>query len=211
VYGEGLAALPSDSLSDWTSYADYVVDAVATRVDRAQPTADALASGEGLAVRLVTLQVSDVLWKSPTAHPRPATLVIPDGGYLFGPDRPERQLVFADTVTLEVGHHYLMPIFYDEHFHPAWQGLNASTFLAFDNGVAGQGSELIGEDRSPVTAAKAAADPRDSRRTLWGRGAPTIRASLAAAKPDALAATNAHLPPSVRYQLALREQRSPRK
>lgn len=211
VYAEGLAALPSDSLSDWTSYADYVVDAVATRVDRSRLTADEIASGEGLAVRLVTMQVSEILWTSPTAHPQPATLVIPDGGYLLKPDKPERQLVTADTVTLEVGHHYLMPIFYDQHFHPAWQGLNAATFLPFDDGVAGRGTELIGADRQPVTALKAAADPRDSRRTLWGRNAPTIRASLAAAKPDPVAANHADLPPSVRYQTALREHRSTQK
>ena len=204
VVADSLAALPADSLSDWTTYSDYVVDAVATRVERTQPSAEEVAAGEGLSVRLVTLKVTDVVWKAPAAHPQPAALVIPDGGWLFAKGRPERQLLSGDSVSLEVGHHYLIPIFYDETFKPAWQGLQASAILPFDNGVAGQGGQIIGPDQQPVTALKAAADPRESRRGLWGKGATAIASSLAAAKPDAHADTS--LPPTARYQKALRQR-----
>jgi hypothetical protein len=201
VVADGLAALPSDSLTDWTSYSDYVVDAVVTKVTRAEPTAEETRSGKGLAVRYVTLAISRVLWSAPHAHARPGTLVLPDGGWLLEAGRPEREVMAGDAARLEAGHHYLMPIFYDETFHPAWQGLAPQAFLPFDDGVAGRGMPIYGDDLKQVDAAR---DPHQSRRALWGKDTTGIETALAAAKPDARAQANAGLPPSARYQAAIR-------
>jgi hypothetical protein len=175
---------------------------VATQVTRGVPTADEIRAGKGLAVRFVTMKISRVLWSAPHPHARPATLVIPDGGWLFETGKPERELVAGDAARLEPGHHYLMPIFYDETFHPAWQGLAPATFLPFDDGVAGQGVPVYGEDLKPVDAAR---DPHQSRRALWGKDAAGIEATLVATRPDANALAHADLPPSARYQAAIRK------
>jgi hypothetical protein len=197
-----MAVLPSETLSDWTSYSDYVVDAVATQVTRGRPSNAEIQAKEGLAVRFVTLKVAGVLWSAPKAHARPDSLLVPDGGWLFKEGQSERQLLIPDSVHFEVGHHYLMPIFYDESFSPAWQGLYSSAFLPFDNGVVGQGETIYGNDQKPIDATR---DARESRRTLWGKDATGIAASLASAKPDKIALAHADLPPTARYRLVIKK------
>ena len=95
-----------------------------------------------------------------------------------------------------------MPIFYDETFSPAWQGLYSSAFLPFDNGVVGQGEALYGKGRQLVDVAQ---DTRESRRGLWGKDTAAVQATLRSAKPDAVALAHADLPPTARYRMVIKK------
>lgn len=190
-----LEVLPSATLTDWVTYVDRVVSATVIDITRMEATQEEYEAGEGLEGRVVTLRLDDTLWESERAHDLDETFTVPSGAWLFGEDREERRLTFPGVVQLERDHSYLLPMFYDESFDPAWQGISSSAVFPFDDGVVGQGETILDHDRKPIAPEQLT----EAGRTLWGLDRDAVAELLAAAEPHPAAAEYADLPPVERY------------
>jgi hypothetical protein len=74
IMARGTDHLPSQTATDWTSYADQVVVVTAAAQQSVPPTQQELARGEGVIGRTVTLKIDKVLWSRDDApKPAPAT------------------------------------------------------------------------------------------------------------------------------------------
>ncbi|WP_111721439.1 hypothetical protein [Homoserinimonas sp. OAct 916] len=189
---DALEVLPGETLTDWVTYLDRVVSAKVTTISRGELAPEEVEAGEGLEIRNVTLQITDTLWKSEQAHDIGETVTIASGGWLVGQNLDDRRLILTGAVQLEMDHSYLLPLFYDESFDPAWQGLSNTAILPFDYGVIGQGEVFAGERGH-------AARSTEATRALWGLDRAAVVNTLAATKPNPAAAEYAHLPPVQRY------------
>ena len=156
---EGSDRLPSETASDWVTYADYVVIVHAAAEEVQKPTAGEVKRGEGSVLRKVTMTVDKVLWSSPSTKIAP-----PDGsfsylafGYAFTNGNFDRQtpMVANDEPRFEVGHTYIMALTWQadrctpgDYVAGEWRGLGSDGALPFDGAVIGNG-EFEGQSVKP--------------------------------------------------------------
>ncbi|MGI8578380.1 MAG: hypothetical protein ACR2KG_10815 [Nocardioidaceae bacterium] len=81
--GEAAEALPSDTATDWVTYADHLVTVHVTGVADDGPSQQELAAGEGLIGRTVTMQVDEKLWSRTGSPELPETLTWNESGWSF--------------------------------------------------------------------------------------------------------------------------------
>ncbi|MFL1382363.1 MULTISPECIES: hypothetical protein [unclassified Nocardiopsis] len=149
----GVDHLPSETASDWVTYADHVVVVSVAAEKEIPPTELEIARGEGLIGRELTLDVETVLWSQEDAPPAPDTWTYPALGYVFteGDIDGRTPMALAGHPRVESGHRYIMAIVWEEARcspgdvpDPAgWRGLGQGSEVPFDDGVIGQG-ELEG-------------------------------------------------------------------
>ncbi|HEY9477227.1 MAG TPA: hypothetical protein VIQ26_02235 [Microbacteriaceae bacterium] len=194
-------ALPGSTLSDWVSYADYVVEAVATEATMLPPTEQDLQ--QGLSIRMVSMTVDSVVWRSASpTHEPPSTFSMDFGGWTHHKGQPVVPFRMADAVKLEIGHTYLLPLVYGVT-SSGWEALGPYAILPFDSQVVGHGETILGASGFPSDPMS---EPGSARAELWNRGLSQAKAVIESAKPDRIAAQYAELSPVERYHKVLEEK-----
>jgi hypothetical protein len=177
--------LPADDLADWVSYADAVIAVTVTNEVELPPSPEEAATGEGLLVRDVTVQVDDMLWSHPRARNLPAEgFVFTTLGWTIddGSKTPARA---EGAERLEVGGRYVMPIVYwtqDDQWGPI--APSAVVRLDADNRLPAASLEGRLEDATVPTSGLALAD---------------LSGMLASTAPDPVAEANRDVDPVTRY------------
>ncbi|MHC5260811.1 hypothetical protein ACYSUO_23255 [Streptomyces sp. UC4497] len=187
---------PSQTASDWVTYADHVVAVTATAEQESPPTASEIERGEGLIGRKVTLRTDDVLWSRPgVSKAPPNSWQRPSVGWQFheGDTDNRIKMVKADSPRIEVGHSYLIAIAWEDvscSGNGQWRGLGEGSTLPYDGDVIGQG-ELEGRVQSAAQALRAEAgeDPnRGLEEEMAGRTATDLVQELKAVQPASASA-----------------------
>ncbi|MCG5435159.1 hypothetical protein [Micromonospora foliorum] len=196
ILGDAVDNLPSQTASDWVTYADHVVVVTATSETVTPPTPTEIARGEGLIGRQVSLRIDDVLW-SRAGAPKPAPHVWEYSafGWQFteGDTSHRTRMALRDRPRVEVGHRYVMAMVWEEarcsagdEPEPAqWRGLGEGSEIPYDNNTIGQG-ELEGRAQTAVEARQMAAEAGPNlglKHELAGSGAALLASKLKAAAP----------------------------
>ncbi|MGH3447250.1 MAG: hypothetical protein ACRDP4_06465 [Nocardioidaceae bacterium] len=195
VLAHGADRFPSQTASDWVTYADYVVAVSAVAEEEIPPTKEALAHGEGVILREMTLKVDQVLWARGGARkPAPASFTWTAFGWTFtdGSTANRTEMAGAGEPRIETGHRYIMAIDWQParcapgDFIPGqWRGLGDGSTVPFDGKSIGKG-EMQGKEQT-VAQARAAADPTDPnyglKDRMAGRGAGALAKVLSSATP----------------------------
>lgn len=174
---------PSESLSDWVSYAQQV--SVLTVLSEAQvpPPDEVWQRKEGYIGRIVTVRIDHDLWVAPGATPVHGEQQMLDWGWLL---KGERLTPFSKAM-LQPGEQYVVP-------------------LASSRGKLGS----ISVSAIRISGASVAADVVSDQawiRELGGQSLRQLEASLRAAVPDPVAVRFAHMDPADRVE-AVRAARS---
>lgn len=148
--------LPSETATDWTTYADYVAVVTVSAQHELPPTDTELSQGQGLILRSITVDVKNVLWSTPAARDLPRTFEQLAFGWKFGNgDVNDREKVGVNGASrMEVGHTYIMAVQWTnarcspgDKVPAGWRGLGAASTLPYDNQIVGQG-EMEGAVRT---------------------------------------------------------------
>lgn len=165
---------PSETATDWVTYADHVVEVTPVTETRIEPNQEEVDRGEGLILRDVKLRVDRVLWSSEEAtKTAPQTFNWTAHGWMFGGGEDDDSSVLTEMAgegqpRIELGHHYIMAIEWQEprcgtddgDIPGQWRGLGSGSTLPYDASTIGQG-EFEGTVRSTDTARAAAAERAD--------------------------------------------------
>lgn len=196
VRAHGVSAFPGETVQDWATYGDYVVEWSVASERRLPPTAEEVQHNEGTITRLVTAQTTKVVWKragAPSTLTAPQTLELANEGWVFhGTD--EKPFVMDDSPRLDVGKRYLAVLSY--------------TDLSLGGSSTPSGAEWIAVDWVPlnssgvVTVPAATSDePADSTSTeLAGKSSTAVQNVLNGAAVPAAAKSNMSIDPVLRYQ-----------
>ncbi|CAI9386125.1 hypothetical protein MICABA_00197 [Microbacterium sp. T2.11-28] len=196
MLSEGLDALPSETLTDWVSYADVVAVVRVGKESRGELTSDEEQAGEGLELRCVDLTIVDTLWTGPRGVAPDHEITVSPNAWVVSAGEKDRLLVFAEASHMEIGHDYLVPLVRDDAFDPAWQALSITSVLPFDGAVVGQGEVLLDE-----AGAKAPLEELShATQSLWGAGREEVIRLLDSTPPDAIAEELSSLPPTARFR-----------
>lgn len=193
VVGHGMELLPSETLTDWVTYADAVVTVKVVDTRRGELSADEQEAGEGLELRSVTLEVADVIWRSGRGADTPTQMTWSYGGWVVSADDEERRFLIEDAVQLDASHEYLVPILFGGLPEDQWNPLAAPAILSFDGGVAGAGEAVFTSEEGEPHRSSAAKE-------LWGLDLSAVADILANTAPDPAAADFMDLPALERYQ-----------
>jgi hypothetical protein len=204
VEASGVTLLPDESLADWVTYADAVVTVQAVSERKLAESAEESAAGEGLSVRMVTLQVDKVLWAAEGSDPIPTTFEIPHGGWIFH-GKEEARLLLEDSVALELGHTFVVPIYLDESFDNEWQALSPRTIIPFDSERVGKGAD---EDASRFAAASEATRVQS---LAPGLSKADVQRRLSSVKADPLAEKHPSLTHRALYEAILQDANTAQK
>lgn len=191
VAASGSDRLPSETASDWVTYADYVVVATPTAQKEIPPTKGEVEHGEGLIQRRVSLRVDDVLWSSDAAtkpSPKSFSWTAPGWQFTDGSTSKREKMAVADSPRIELGHTYIMAIDWEParctpgDFVPAqWQGLGAGSVVPFDDHVIGKGEM---EGRTQTVAQALAAPNYGLGDRMAGQSASALVQALRSAKTE---------------------------
>lgn len=179
---------PSQTISDWVTYADYVA-VVTVQTDKLrEPTKAEVQRGEGDMLRDLTLSIDTVLWTNPVGTTKlPATIdweaigsAFSDGG------KVTTQLAIRNAPRMELGHTYVLALYRhaqvcsegDER-EAFWDGLGGEGILPYDEQSIGEG-ESQGVSQG-IANAKTQTGTIESE--FAGRDAKTLADSLMTAKP----------------------------
>lgn len=196
VVSEGLDALPSETLTDWVSYADAVAVVRVSKESRGELTSDEEQAGEGLELRYVDLELVDTLWTGPRGLAPDAQITVSPNAWVVSAGEKDRLLVFAAASRMEVGREYLVPLVHDDAFDPAWQALSITSVLPFDGAVVGQGEVLLDETGATVSQKELS----QAVQSLWGLGREDVIRLLESTSPDATARELSSLAPTDRLR-----------
>lgn len=115
--GEGAAgssAFPADTVQDWVTYGDYLVEVVAVSEQTLSPDENELFEGEGMFRREFTLEVATVLWtRHGVRHRAPTTETMVSGGWQFRNGNLDRRKRVDASHQLVVGRHYVAVLTHD--------------------------------------------------------------------------------------------------
>jgi hypothetical protein len=198
IFGTGESKYPSDSIRDWVTYADFVAVVTPAAEREGDPDPDALKSGIYTVPRSVELSIESMVWESPEAQVQlPPSIDYSAMGRQVSLDErgqpTSSRLVAVGYPRLEIGHDYLMPIYWDDEcvrLGPEWSSLGP---IPFDGGVASVG-EFEGTERTLDDAVKFADSSTDRESplvVLAGLGEQEVSKLVNAAKPD----SNPYHPP----------------
>jgi hypothetical protein len=107
----------SETIPDWASQADVVVKASVVSEAHPPPVDSETVGQPGMELvgRTVTLQVSGVIWQSPSmTRPDPTTFSVEAYGWMQADDGTEREVATEGTSRLEVGHQYVLALIWRE-------------------------------------------------------------------------------------------------
>jgi hypothetical protein len=189
--------LPSESLADWSSFADHLALVTITSERKLQPSADEVAANEGYIPRVITLRIDSIMWSRPQAPAAPAAFEIDLDGWSFhGTVLTPLRLEGEPMMT--VGKQYVMPIV---HLQPSkqvqvagWSPLSPDSIIPLGAGVLGRGDVVPGNQPTAGT-------PRGQ---FDGKSAGDLSAALRGTAPYPAAAGAMNLPPDERAQLVTR-------
>jgi hypothetical protein len=190
--------LPSESLADWSSFADHLAVVTVTSERKLAPSADEVAANEGYIPRVMTLRIDSVLWSRPQAPAKaPAAFDIDLDGWSFhGTALTPLRLEGEPMMT--VGKQYVMPIVYLQPSKnvqlAGWSPLAPDSIIPYEAGVLGRGDVVPG---NPT----AAGTPRGQ---FDGKSAGDLSAVLGRTAPYPAVAGAMNLPPDERAQLVAR-------
>ncbi|KZE90944.1 hypothetical protein [Microbacterium sp. TNHR37B] len=196
VFSEGLDALPSETLTDWVSYADAVVVVRVSTETSGKLTSDEEQAGEGLELRYVDLDILATLWTGPRGLTPDSQITVSPNAWVVSAGEKDRLLVFAEASRMEVGREYLVPLVHDDAFDPAWQALAITSVLPFDGGVVGQGEVLLDETGATVLPEELS----NAAQSLWRAGREDVIRLLESPPPDATAKELSSLAPTDRFR-----------
>ncbi|NGO78597.1 hypothetical protein G6045_23500 [Streptomyces sp. YC504] len=185
---------PSETATDWVTYADHVVVVTPVSEKEIAPAQTELQRGEGLLLRNVELRVGDVLWSRPGATTAPSAFAWTAYGWHFKDGSTANRIKMAGEgdSRLELGHTYVMAIQWEparcsegDSVPAGWRGLGTGSTMPFDGGVLGQG-ESEGKNQS-ATQARALADTSSGvlEEQMAGRTATDLARVLDSAQPVA--------------------------
>src|SRR3712207_6727964 len=104
----GSEAFPSDTVEDWVTYGDYLVELTAASERILPPDEDEVAAGEGLFRRQFTFTVDRVLWRRPGVKREPPTKhQAVSGGWQFKKGNLDSRKRIKDPDQVEVGRRYV--------------------------------------------------------------------------------------------------------
>lgn len=145
----GSSLWPSETLTDWVTYGEYVVVLRPVSIRERRPSPSELENGEGLTTRSATLTVQDVVWsRSPRIHQQPETLTWTLVGSAFSDGKfKHRTPTFTPgESSVVMGHTYLaviamVPALCDaeSRVDARWDALGTGSILPFDNDTVGEG------------------------------------------------------------------------
>lgn len=186
--GEGSDKWPSDTLSDWASYADQL-SVIVVEDERALAPPPPEISG-GYIERRVTLRVDQTLWRRSHAPTVTGRFEMRDYGWLERGAGSRRPVTTVGGVRLAVGERYLAPLVRTDE--GAWTVLTPSSAVT----LAGDSATSRVDVGSPSPALLALKDHHLGE----------VPALFHAAKPDPLAVKYAALPPRARFEAVSRER-----
>lgn len=190
VQAETSNRFPEETLRDWRSYADHVVEFTVTGEEPMKPSAETTARGEGLIPRVITIRVNNTLWSADNAPKLPSTVRMTTAGW-FLEEGTRKLLAYHGAPRVEVGRTYVSPlVFYDHRDNAGWNPLTEGSQLQLDP----DGRVL------PDTLDETATPVRDK---LAGMTASEIAAAVVAQTPDPKSASHANLRPVNRIQAVL--------
>jgi hypothetical protein len=177
--------LPADDLIDWVSYADAVVAVTVTSEAELPPTPEEAATGEGLLLRDVSVQVDETLWSHALSDSLPEDgFVFTAVGWTFNDDSkvPART---EGAERLEVGRRYVMPITYWPQ-DDQWGPIAPSAVVALD-----------AQGRLAASSSGGATD--DATLPISGLALTELAETLASTAPNPVAEANRGLDPVARF------------
>ncbi|WP_137994141.1 hypothetical protein [Streptomyces vilmorinianum] len=194
--------LPSETATDWVTYADHVVVVSAVSERRVPASRAEVERGEGVIGRQVTLKIDKVLWSragAPKAAPKTWDYNATGWQFTDGKVDAPRKMALHERPRVEPGHTYIMAMVWEEARcspgdtpEPArWRGLGAGSEIPYDAGIIGNG-EFEGGTQKVAKAQKAPApvSPLGLDATaavleerLDGQAADVLAAELKSAKP----------------------------
>jgi len=194
----GASALPSNSLQDWATYADYLVEWQATTEGRIPPTPEESTAGEGTITRVVRVESPQVLWRRPSAPDHltvPQYLDVASGGWEF---HGKKERPFEGVAPrLEVGRNYLAVLSFTDLSamstrpdRPEWIALD---YFALDE------RQLVARTTGPCRSAQLEG-------AIAGKSAGEVAASLAVTPVHAAAKRYLDLDPVIRFQRAATDE-----
>lgn len=188
VVGEGSDRFPSETLTEWVSFADQIsVVSVLSERD-ISPPADVLQRGEGYIGRIIAVDVEKTLWRRSEAPAVDATFsTITEGWVLEGGTR--HPFALAGGPRLEVGGRYLMPLVRAPRDGVEWSALSAGATIPLDGGTLAT-TKVFGK---PSTIAEA----------LKGQSLDDLALRLASTSPDPVAKAYWDLAPDARVRAVL--------
>jgi hypothetical protein len=187
------SAIPMDTLQDWVTYGDYLVEFVVVSEERIPPPKEELDRGEGTIGRRITIELSKPFWSRPTLRDglkAPSTIVTGGGFWAFH-GKTEQRVRIDDHDWLAVNSRYLAILSYiDEEYavnpqkspssaSPHWGPL---TYMSYAEGV-------IRSTSAPQL-----------RDTVIGKTGDQLAAILATTQSDPDAAPYMWEDPALRYQ-----------
>jgi hypothetical protein len=190
--------LPSESLADWSSFADHLALVTITSERKLPPSADEVAANEGYIPRVITLRIDSVLWSRPQAPAKaPAAFDIDLDGWSFhGATLTPLRLEGEPMMT--VGKQYVMPIVYLQPSKnvqiAGWSPLSPDSIIPYEAGVLGRGDVLPGNQTTAGTP----------RAQFDGKSAGDLSTVLGRTAPYPAVAGAMSLPPDERAQLVTR-------
>ncbi|MEU2726024.1 hypothetical protein [Streptomyces smyrnaeus] len=196
VLAEAKDRMPSQTASDWVTYADHVVTVTAVSEEKIPPAASEIERGEGLIGRKVRLKVDRTLWSRPgAAKPAPEAWTDEASGWAFHGNRDNsKKFATEDRPRIEVGHSYIIAIAWQgarcspgDTPEPAhWVGLGEGSVVPYDNNTVGEG-EMEGRKVSapqPLTADGTVPPTAKLEDAMAGKTADDLAAAIKAAKPE---------------------------
>lgn len=136
--------LPDYSIDDWRNYSEHVVLAKATVSAKSSPSAEDQRNGEGVFLREITFTVKQTLWSNPAARgAAPKEFSVVYDGWHFGEGKPTVPFHIENTVDIQVGQQYLVPLTYFESDATNYKPLAPSSILPVSAGVVGVGGKYF--------------------------------------------------------------------
>lgn len=199
IISDGDQLLPSDTITDWVTYADQLVVVTVAGERKLAPTAEEKKAGEGYIPRVIDLRIDRVLWSRSGAPTAPASFETDlDGWQLKGDQRTAVRL--KGEPMMVVGKEYVLPIVYFSKTkkvpNSGWSTLSPDSIFPYQSDTLGKGDVI------PSLQAKGADTPTDARAPYFGKNASQLVAAMKATPPDPAAAGVMNLPPDERAQRA---------
>lgn len=146
----------AETVPEWANQAELVVKAHVTSEEKLAPPVSETANEDGfdLIGRTVSLDVSEVIWRSPDAtRSNPARFSMNAWGWMRSDTDGDREVAVEGTSRLEVGHDYVLALEWreaacapgDEAVPAHWSVLSSQAALPADDDTIGVG-ELEGSE-----------------------------------------------------------------
>ncbi|HKH17070.1 MAG TPA: hypothetical protein VKA57_06055 [Solirubrobacteraceae bacterium] len=187
----GSDRFPSESLTDWASYADQV--SIVTVVGERALPAEVIEAGDRYVPRAVTLRVEDTIWRREGAPRAGDAVRVNTFGWSLQ-DGERRPVTAWGGPRLELGSRYVAPLVRAPRDGAEWTPLALGATLPLEGDVMAT-SGIVG---APSPLAK----------SMSGKAPTTLADALARTAPDPIAAKHFDLPPDERWRAVLRERES---